>query len=134
MSRYDVEVVPHLICGGNTRDEIDSKLDNLRFMGIRNLVALRGDSTLGEKRFTPLPEGYRYASELVEGIRSYKTGAEYFCIGVGGYPEKHFEAPNLETDIANLKRKVDIVYAYSPRLLLIIFSMLTFLSEKYLLI
>lgn len=107
MSRYDVEVVPHLICGGNTRDEIDSKLDNLRFMGIRNLVALRGDSTLGEKRFTPLPEGYRYASELVEGIRSYKTGAEYFCIGVGGYPEKHFEAANIETDILNLKKKID---------------------------
>lgn len=107
MSRYDVEVVPHLICGGNTRDEIDSKLDNLRFMGIRNLVALRGDSTLGEKRFTPLPEGYRYASELVEGIRNYKTGAEYFCIGVGGYPEKHFEAANIETDILNLKKKID---------------------------
>lgn len=107
MSRYDVEVVPHLICGGNTRDEIDSKLDNLRFMGIRNLVALRGDSTLGEKRFTPLPDGYRYASELVEGIRSYKTGAEYFCIGVGGYPEKHFEAANIETDILNLKKKID---------------------------
>ena len=119
MSRYDVEVVPHLICGGNTVEEIESKLDNLAFMGINNLVALRGDSMSGEKRFTPTPGGYRYASELVEGIRSYQgsntyrrergleTNDRYFCIGVGAYPEKHFEAPNLETDIENLKRKVD---------------------------
>lgn len=109
LSRYDIEVVPHLICGGNTREEIDSKLDNLKFMGISNIVALRGDSTLGEKRFTPTPGGYRYASELVEGIHGYenKYGADLFCIGVGGYPEKHFEAANIETDILNLKKKVD---------------------------
>lgn len=119
MSKYDVEVVPHLICGGSTVEEIQSKLDNLAFMGINNLVALRGDSVSGEKRFSPTPGGYRYASELVEGIRSYQgsntyrrergleTNDRYFCIGVGAYPEKHFEAPNLETDIANLKRKVD---------------------------
>ena len=119
MSKYDVEVVPHLICGGSTVEEIESKLDNLAFMGINNLVALRGDSMSGEKRFTPTPGGYRYASELVEGIRSYQgsntyrrergleTDDRYFCIGVGAYPEKHFEAPNLETDIENLKRKVD---------------------------
>ena len=119
MSKYDVEVVPHLICGGSTIEEIESKLDNLAFMGINNIVALRGDSMSGEKRFTPTPGGYRYASELVEGIRNYQgsntyrrergleTDDRYFCIGVGAYPEKHFEAPNLETDIENLKRKVD---------------------------
>lgn len=118
MSRYDVDVVPHLICGGNTSEEIESKLDNLEFMGINNIVALRGDCISGEKRFTPVPGGYRYASELVEGIRSYQGSAgyrrnrktqdeRYFCIGVGAYPEKHFEAPNIETDIANLKKKVD---------------------------
>ena len=131
MSEYDIEVVPHLICGGNTREEIESRLDNLEFLGINNIVALRGDSTVGEKRFTPTPGGYRYASELVEGIRSYQGSGtyrrnridsqpatdskaesapltdRYFCIGVGGYPEKHFEAANIETDIANLKRKVD---------------------------
>ena len=119
MSKYDVEVVPHLICGGSTVEEIESKLDNLAFMGINNIVALRGDSMSGEKRFTPTHGGYRYASELVEGIRSYQgsntyrrergleTDDRYFCIGVGAYPEKHFEAPNLETDIENLKRKVD---------------------------
>lgn len=119
MSRYDVEVVPHLICGGNTVEEIQSSLDNLAFLGIDNIVALRGDSMTGEKRFTPTSGGYRYASELVDGIRSYQgsssyrrsrgleTDDRYFCIGVGAYPEKHFEAPNIETDIANLKRKVD---------------------------
>lgn len=105
MSEYDIEVIPHLICGGNTREEIESRLDNLEFLGINNIVALRGDSTVGEKRFTPTPGGYRYASELVEGIRNQH--ADYFCIGVGGYPEKHFEAANIETDIANLKKKVD---------------------------
>ena len=119
MSRYDVEVVPHLICGGSTAEEIESKLDNLAFLGINNIVALRGDCISGEKRFSPTPGGYRYASELVEGIRSYQGSSTYrrsrgleaddrfFCIGVGAYPEKHFEAPNIETDIVNLKRKVD---------------------------
>lgn len=119
MSEYDVEVVPHLICGGNTVEEIQSRLDNMAFLGINNLVALRGDSMTGEKRFSPTPGGYRYASELVEGIRSYQgsssyrrsrgleTDERYFCIGVGAYPEKHFEAPNIETDIANLKKKID---------------------------
>ena len=119
MSRYDVDVVPHLICGGNTVEEIESRLDNLAFLGINNILALRGDSMTGEKRFTPTPGGYRYASELVEGIRNYQgsstyrrskgldTDDRYFCIGVGAYPEKHFEAPNIETDIANLKKKVD---------------------------
>ena len=133
MSRYDVEVVPHLICGGSTKEEIESRLDNLEFLGISNIVALRGDSMTGEKRFTPTLGGYRYASELVEGIRKYQGSAVYkrkrgvdssaslgmtgkgegiaeerfFCIGVGAYPEKHFEAANIETDILNLKKKVD---------------------------
>ena len=119
MERYDIEVIPHIICAGTTKEEIESKLDNLAFLGINNIVALRGDSMSGEKRFTPTPGGYSYASELVEGIRNYQgsnsyrrsrgleTDDRFFCIGVGAYPEKHFEAPNLETDIANLKRKVD---------------------------
>lgn len=117
MSRYAIETVPHIICAGTTSEEIESKLDNLEFLGIDNIVALRGDSMSSEKRFSPSPGGYRYASELVEGIRRYqgsasyqrrrKEGERYFCIGVGGYPEKHFEAANIETDIANLKKKVD---------------------------
>lgn len=125
MSRYDIETIPHIICAGTTKEEIESKLDNLEFLGIDNILALRGDSMAGEKRFIPTPGGYRYASELVEGIRSYQGSAayqrrrkaegnpriaddsRYFCIGVGAYPEKHFEAPNIETDIGNLKKKVD---------------------------
>lgn len=113
MSEFDIETVPHIICGGATAEEIDSQLHDLRFMGISNVMALRGDSVAGEKRFTPVPGGYRYASELVSAIRHSDAaplpggGGDFFCIGVGGYPEKHFEAPNIETDILNLKKKVD---------------------------
>ena len=122
MDRYKIDTVPHLICGGSTIEEIESKLDNLEFLGINNIVALRGDSISGEKRFTPTPGGYRYASELVEGIRKYQgsqsyrrshkietseNNPRYFCIGVGAYPEKHCEAANIQTDILNLKKKVD---------------------------
>jgi len=101
---FKLEVVPHLICAGNTADVIDSRIEDFKFLGINNIMALRGDSLLGEKRFSPEPGGYSHASELVAALR--QTGTD-FCIGVGAYPEKHFEAPNLETDIANLKRKVD---------------------------
>ena len=109
MAEYEIDVVPHIICGGATREEIESELYDLRFMGIENIMALRGDSMSGEKRFTPERGGYSYASELVSGIREFegKIGENVFSIGVGGYPEKHFEAPNIETDIENLKRKVD---------------------------
>ena len=104
-AEFDVEVVPHLICGGATAEQIENTLGDFKFLGIENILALRGDSLLGEKRFTPEPGGYRYASELVAAIR--RTYGSEFCIGVGAYPEKHFEAPNMETDIANLKRKVE---------------------------
>lgn len=109
MAEFGIDVVPHIICGGAGREEIESELYDLRFMGIENIMALRGDSISGEKRFTPAPGGYGYASELVAGIREFeeKIGSHVFSIGVGGYPEKHFEAANLETDIANLRKKVD---------------------------
>lgn len=110
MSEFKIEVVPHLICGGATKDAIDAQLHDFRFMGISNILALRGDGAAGEKRFTPEPGGYRYANELVEGIRSFEkaNNAEgFFSLGVGAYPEKHIEAANIETDIINLKRKVD---------------------------
>ncbi len=109
MAEFGIDVVPHIICGGAGREEIESELYDLRFMGIENIMALRGDSISGEKRFTPAPGGYGYASELVGGIRAFekKIGSHVFSIGVGGYPEKHFEAANMETDIANLKKKVD---------------------------
>lgn len=102
-ARFPVEVVPHIICGGQTATDIRRQLQDFRFMGIDNVMALRGDSTIGEKRFTPTEEGYTHASQLVSAI--HEEGP--FCVGVGGYPEKHFEAPNMETDIANLKKKVD---------------------------
>ena len=107
-AEFDVEVVPHLICGGATAERIEDQLNDFKFLGISNIMALRGDSLLGEKRFTPELGGYRYANELVSAVRRFgEASGTQFCIGVGGYPEKHFEAPNMETDIANLKRKVD---------------------------
>lgn len=109
MAEYGIDVVPHMICGGATREEIENELYDLRFMGIENIMALRGDSISGEKRFTPEPGGYSYAHELVSGIRDFEKeiGEDVFSIGVGGYPEKHFEAANIETDIDNLKKKVE---------------------------
>lgn len=109
MSNFrDTEAVPHIICAGATKEKIQSELDDLHYMGIENVLALRGDCLASEKRFSPTPGGYAFASELVEGIRSYRSELGHvYCIGVGAYPEKHFEAPNLETDIQNLKKKVD---------------------------
>ena len=103
MSRYSVEVVPHLVCGGQTAHDTERLLHDFQFMGIDNVMALRGDSVSGEKRFSASPGGFLHASELVSAIKA--SGP--FCIGVGGYPEKHYEAANLETDIAFLKQKVD---------------------------
>ena len=100
-AHFPVEVVPHIICSGHTAREIEWQLQDFHFMGIDNVMALRGDSLAGEKRFTPEPDGYAHASELVRAIRE-QAG---FC--VGAYPEKHFEAANLETDIEYLKAKVD---------------------------
>ncbi len=109
-SEFKVEVVPHLICAGASAQQIEGQLNDFRFMDIHNVLALRGDSLRGEKRFTPEKDGYAHADELVSAIRAFerRNGIEgFFSIGVGGYPEKHFEAANIETDILNLKRKVD---------------------------
>ena len=107
-ANWQVEVVPHLICGGTPAYETEALLQDFKFMGIENVMALRGDSLTGEKRFTPDPEGYAHASELVTAIRRFEQeNGGSFCIGVGAYPEKHFEAANLETDIEFLKKKVD---------------------------
>ena len=106
--RYQVEVVPHLICAGTPAHETEALLQDFKFMGIENVMALRGDSLTGEKRFTPDPAGYAHANQLVAAIRRFeRENGGHFCIGVGGYPEKHFEAANIETDVENLKRKVD---------------------------
>ena len=109
-SELKVDVVPHIICGGATAEQIGFQLQDFKFMEISNVMALRGDCLTGEKRFTPAPGGFSHASELVAAIRAFEkeNGCEgFFNIGVGGYPEKHFEAANIDDDIANLKRKVD---------------------------
>ena len=118
MKRFDVEVVPHVICGGATKNEVENLLLDLNFLGIQNVMALRGDAVPGEKYFTPTPGGHRHSSELVEQIARMNSGkylddalkdavATDFCVGVAGYPEKHCEAPNLDMDIEYLKRKVE---------------------------
>ncbi len=98
-----IEAMAHLTCVGHSRGEILTLLEELEAAGIENIMALRGDPPKGETSFVPHPDGFRYASELVNFIRSQKS----FCLGVAGYPEVHPEALNKETDLANLKRKVE---------------------------
>ena len=99
----------HLTCVGSSRADLDRILEEIHAAGIRNIVALRGDPPKGETSFTPAQDGYSNANQLVAHIRALeKTGkVGPFGIAVAGYPEKHLEAPDLRTDIANLKRKVD---------------------------
>jgi len=116
-NRYSVDVIPHLICGGFSKYETEDALIDLHFLGIENILALRGDPAPGYVNFVPEPNGYKYASDLVTQIQKMNKGTYIdhlehpvptsFCIGVAGYPEKHCEAPNLERDLINLKRKVD---------------------------
>ncbi len=116
--KYGIPVVPHILCGGFTKSETEHVLIDLNFMGINNVLALRGDSSKNESVFRPEPDGHSHANELVEQIVNLRSGKYLeeqmknftpldFCIGVAGYPEKHFEAPNLETDMMYLKQKVD---------------------------
>lgn len=93
----------HFTCVGSGREEIREYLEHVKKLGIRNIMALRGDPPSGEVSFTPHPDGFSYANELVEYIRDI----DGFTIGVAGYPEGHIEAPDIHTDIANLKKKVD---------------------------
>jgi methylenetetrahydrofolate reductase (NADPH) len=119
MNKYKVEAIPHLICGGFSKEETENALIDLHYLGVRNVLALRGDAAANEKFFSPHPAGHRFAEELVEQIISLNNGNYMeddildgvktdFCIGVAGYPEKHFEAPNLDIDINYLKRKIDL--------------------------
>lgn len=100
---FGFEVMPHLTCVGHSRDELRGILARFQKSGFHNIMTLRGDPPKGETEFKPHPDGLAYASELVAFIRD-----EYpeFCLGVGGYPEKHPEAADLETDLANLRHKV----------------------------
>ena len=119
MRRYpELEIVPHVICGGSSCSRVESELLDLHFLGINNIMALRGDALPGQKHFLPEPDGFSHSSELVGMISDLNRGqyldptvkqglATDFCIGVAGYPEKHFEAANLESDIQNLRGKVE---------------------------
>ena len=118
MNRYHVDAVPHIICGGFTREETENALIDLQFLGIDNVLALRGDSIKTEAQFVPEPGGHNYALDLVKQVEQMNSGIYLqddmkdvsptnFCIGIAGYPEKHFEAPNLYSDLKWLKEKVD---------------------------
>ena len=118
MNHYNVDAVPHIICGGFSKRETEDALIDLQFLGIDNVLALRGDSIKTEPAFVPEPDGNKYAVDLVKQIVELNKGAYQdeeirqaapteYCIGVAGYPEKHFEAPNMNHDLRNLKAKVD---------------------------
>ncbi len=117
-NKYGVDAVPHILCGGFSKEDTENFLIDIDFLGIENVVALRGDAVKNEIYFRPEPDGHKYASELVTQIVALNNGIYLdeelenksktnFCIGVAGYPEKHMEAPNLDTDIAFLKQKID---------------------------
>jgi len=116
--RYGVNVVPHIICGGFTKEDTENALIDLEFLGINDVLAVRGDPQVGMKRFIPEPDGNKYSLELVEQINGLNNGVYLdeellntrsmnFCIGVSGYPEKHEEAPNMDSDIHFLKKKIE---------------------------
>lgn len=118
MHKFQVDTVPHIICGGFTREETEYALIDLNYLGIDNVLALRGDSIKGQNGFLPTQGGHAFASDLVEQIKAMNHGRyidedlenaipTQFCIGVAGYPEKHFEAANLTSDLKWLKHKVD---------------------------
>ena len=123
MNRYGVDTVPHIICGGFSKEETENALIDLNFLGIENVLVLRGDSIKSEPGFTTHPGGHEYASDLLSQVVAMNQGhylddslekpsPTNFCIGVAGYPEKHFEAPNLEVDLKHLKKKVEMGAEY----------------------
>ena len=119
MRRYpQLEIVPHVICGGASRSKVESELLDLHFLGIQNVVALRGDAIPGQRFFIPETDGFSHSSELVEMIHNLNQGkyldptvknglSTDYCVGVAAYPEKHYEAANLAADILHLKEKVE---------------------------
>jgi len=117
MNRYKVDAVPHIICGGFSKEETENALIDLNFLGIDNILVLRGDAIKSDSAFVPHPEGHAHAYDLLLQVEKMNRGiyldteskdnSTHFCIGVAGYPEKHFEAPNLKTDLDYLKMKVD---------------------------
>ena len=118
MNKYNIDTVPHIICGGFSVGETEDALINLNYLGIDNVLLLRGDAAKNEANFEPEPGGHNYTIDLLKQVQNLNAGiyqeedlkntaSTKFCIGVAGYPEKHFEAPNMETDMQFLKQKVD---------------------------
>jgi methylenetetrahydrofolate reductase (NADPH) len=122
-NHYKVDTVPHIICGGFSKEETENALIDLHFLGVDNVLVLQGDAIKTESRFVPEPDGHKFASELLGQVVNMNNGKYIdedldhpaptdFCIGVAGYPEKHFNAPNLKTDLKYLKLKVDLGAEY----------------------
>jgi methylenetetrahydrofolate reductase (NADPH) len=118
MHRYGVDAVPHLLCGGFSKEETENVLIDLNFLNIKNVLALRGDARKFETKFEPEVDGHAYAIDMVKQISDMNQGKYLdlniengertdFCIGIAGYPEKHFEAPNMESDLYYAKKKVE---------------------------
>lgn len=134
MNKYQVDAVPHLICGGFSKEETENALIDLQFLGIDNVLALRGDSIKTESTFRPHTDGHSHAVDLIRQITDMNEGMYMlddveleptdFCIGAAGYPEKHFEAMNLQTDLNYLKDKVDAGAEY-------IVTQMFFDNQKY---
>lgn len=135
MNHYSVDTVPHLICGGFSINETEDALINLNYLGIDNVLVLRGDAAKNETAFLPEPGGHRFASDLLKQVVDLNSGIYLeeelkntnqtkFCIGVAGYPEKHFEAPNMESDLHYLKNKIDLGADY-------IITQMFFDNEKF---
>ena len=135
MNHYNVDAVPHIICGGFSKRETEDALIDLQFLGIDNVLVLRGDAEKGQKTFVPEPNGNKQAIELLQQVVGLNKG-EYldqeivngsktnFCMGVSGYPEKHFEAPSMEFDLQKAKEKVDAGAQY-------IMTQMFFDNKKY---
>lgn len=135
MHRYGVDAVPHLICGGFSKEDTENVLIDLNFLDINNVLALRGDAQKFDAKFIPEPDGNEYALDLVKQIGDMNNGLYLdtnivngektnFCIGVAGYPEKHFESPNLDTDLKFTKQKVEAGADY-------IVTQMFFNNQKY---
>ena len=118
MNRYGVDAVPHLICGGFTKEDTENALIDLNFLNVNNVLALRGDAQKFDGKFIAEPDGHEYALNLVKQISDMNSGKYLdgeivngektnFCIGIAGYPEKHFEAPNMDSDLNYTKLKID---------------------------
>ncbi len=118
MNRFQVEAVPHLLCGGFSKEETENALIDLSFIGVQNVLALRGDAPKSEGKFVPEENGHEFTRDLVAQIIGMNNGKYLheetetgfhtdFCVGVAGYPEKHFEAPSMKFDLRYLKEKVD---------------------------